>query len=146
MSKIMIAVDLSSYSTAVVAAGMELARNSKSPVILLTILDKTGEVVPLIEAGGAFSDDWTTRVNDVAGRLEAFKAEYPDVTVNVIAMMGNPKQEILEQAQEHGVTTLVVGTQGRTGLDHLLVGSTAEYLIRHAHIPVMVIPYKRMKH
>jgi nucleotide-binding universal stress UspA family protein len=40
----------------------------------------------------------------------------------------------------------VMGTHGRTGLDHLLIGSTAEFVIRHSPVPVLVVPYKRSKH
>tara|TARA_R110000868_G_scaffold358814_5_gene620584 strand:+ start:5352 stop:5537 length:186 start_codon:yes stop_codon:yes gene_type:complete len=37
---------------------------------------------------------------------------------------------------------IVCGTHGRTGLLHLLVGSVADYIIRHSKIPVMVVPSK----
>lgn len=145
MSKIMIAVDFSSYSSSVVAAGMELARSTKSSVVLLSILDKASELIPSIE-GGESSDEWTRRVQDIATRLEVFAAEYSDVAVSVSATIGSPKEDILEQAAAQEITTLVVGTHGRTGLDHLLVGSTAEFVIRHSPIPVLVVPYKQIKH
>jgi nucleotide-binding universal stress UspA family protein len=145
MSKIMIAVDFSSYSASVVAAGMELARSTKSSVVLLSILDKNGELIPSME-GGESSDEWTRRVQDLATRLEAFKADYSDVAVSVSAIVGSPKEDILEQAAEQEIQTLVVGTHGRTGLDHLLVGSTAEFVIRHSPIPVLVVPYKQSRH
>ncbi|HWY98467.1 MAG TPA: universal stress protein [Bacteroidia bacterium] len=35
---------------------------------------------------------------------------------------------------------IIMGTHGRTGLRHLVMGSVAEYVIRHATIPVLVIP------
>jgi len=34
----------------------------------------------------------------------------------------------------------VISTHGRTGLGHLLIGSVAEHVVRHAHCPVLVIP------
>jgi nucleotide-binding universal stress UspA family protein len=145
MSKIMIAVDFSSYSASVVAAGMELARSTKSSVVLLSILDKNGELIPSIE-GGESSDEWTRRVQDLASRLEVFRADYSDVAVSVSAIIGSPKEDILEQAAEQQIQTLVVGTHGRTGLDHLLVGSTAEFVIRHSPIPVLVVPYRQGRH
>ncbi|SEW18502.1 Nucleotide-binding universal stress protein, UspA family [Chitinophaga sp. YR573] len=145
MSKIMIAVDFSSYSASVIAAGMELARSTKSSVVLLSILDKAAELIPSIE-GGESSDEWTRRVQDIATRLNVFAANYSDVAVSVSAIIGNPKADILEQAAEQEIHTLVLGTHGRTGLDHLLVGSTAEFVIRHSTIPVLVVPYKQTKH
>ncbi|TWV99736.1 universal stress protein [Chitinophaga pinensis] len=146
MSKIMIAVDLSSYSAGVVAAGIELARSTKAPVVLLTILDKAGEVVPLIEAAGASSDELNTHLKQVVSSLEVYKDTYPDVDISVSAVLGAPNEDILEQVTEQGISTLVMGTHGRTGLDHLLIGSTAEFVIRHAQVPVLVVPYKRSKH
>jgi nucleotide-binding universal stress UspA family protein len=146
MSKIMIAVDFSSYSASVIAAGMELARSTRSSVVLLSILDKAGELIPSIEGGSASADEWESRVQDIATRLSIFAEEYADLSVSVSAVIGDPKADILEQAAEQDIQTLVVGTHGRTGLDHLLVGSTAEFVIRHSTIPVLVVPYRQVRH
>ncbi|WPV69395.1 universal stress protein [Chitinophaga sp. LS1] len=146
MSKIMIAVDLSSYSASVIAAGMELARSTKSPVTITSILDKNAEVIPVIETVSPSADELNGRLQDIIAHLETYREAYPDVTVSVTATLGNPKEDILEQAAEEGATTLVIGTHGRTGLDHLLIGSTAEFVIRHASIPVLVVPYRKEKH
>lgn len=146
MSKIMIAVDFSGYSASVIATGMELARNTKSSVVLLSILGKNTELVPSIQGGSASADEWDGRVQDVATRLSVFAEEYADVSVSVSAIIGDPKVDILEQAIEQNIQTLVIGTHGRTGLDHFLVGSTAEFVIRHTTIPVLVVPYRQTKH
>jgi len=146
MSKIMIAVDQSSYSAGVVAVGMELARSTKAPVVILTVLDKVGEIVPLIEGGGGTSEDWMARVNATAKSLEDYKTQYPDVDISIKAVLGTPNEDIVEQVTEQKATMLVMGTHGRTGLDHLLIGSTAEFVIRHAPVPVLVVPYKCIKH
>jgi nucleotide-binding universal stress UspA family protein len=146
MSKIMIAVDLSSYSASVIAAGMELARKTKSPVTIISIMDKHAEVVPVIEAVSPSADELNKRLQDIAAHLETYRAAYPDVTTSVSAILGNPKEDILDQAAEEGASMVVIGTHGRTGLDHLLIGSTAEFVIRHASIPVLVVPYRKEKH
>jgi nucleotide-binding universal stress UspA family protein len=57
---------------------------------------------------------------------------------------GFPEQEILSIAKEWEADLIVMGTHGRSGLGRILTGSIAEYIIRHAEIPVMVIP-PRMK-
>ncbi|QHS62329.1 universal stress protein [Chitinophaga agri] len=145
MSKIMIAVDLSSYSASVVAAGVELARSTKAPVVLLSILDKTTALLPLAEAGTS-PGELASHIQEVAASLEVYKTTYPDVDMTINAILGTPNQDILEQVEEQEITTLVMGTHGRTGLDHLLIGSTAEAVIRHSPVPVLVVPYKRSKH
>ena len=52
---------------------------------------------------------------------------------------GIPYEEILKKASEADVSLIVMGTQGRTGLDHLLFGSTAESVFRRATCPVMTV-------
>ncbi len=53
---------------------------------------------------------------------------------------GTPATEIIEYARSTKPDLLVLGTQGRSGLSHLLVGSTAERVVAHASCPVMTIP------
>lgn len=52
---------------------------------------------------------------------------------------GRPTKDILKTADIWEANLIVMGTHGRTGLLHLLVGSVAEYVIRHSKIPVMII-------
>ena len=52
---------------------------------------------------------------------------------------GIPYEEILKKAKEAEVSLIVMGTQGRTGLDHLLFGSTAESVFRRATCPVLTV-------
>lgn len=47
--------------------------------------------------------------------------------------------EIIKKADEIGADLIVLGTHGRTGLDHVLFGSTAEKVVRKSPIPVMTI-------
>lgn len=52
---------------------------------------------------------------------------------------GVPYEEILKKAREIDASLIVMGTQGRTGIDHLLFGSTAESVFRRALCPVMTV-------
>jgi nucleotide-binding universal stress UspA family protein len=49
---------------------------------------------------------------------------------------------VIAKAKTEKVDYIVVGTHGRTGLAHVVMGSTAEYIVRHASMPVMVVPMK----
>lgn len=53
---------------------------------------------------------------------------------------GTPHEEILEYARENDVGLVVLGTHGRGGLSHALLGSVAERVIRKADRPVLVVP------
>ena len=62
------------------------------------------------------------------------------VAVDARIVRGAPSPKIVETAAEQQVDLIVMGTHGRTGLQHLLIGSVAERVIRLAPCPVMVIP------
>ena len=52
---------------------------------------------------------------------------------------GIPYEEILRKVDEEKVSLIVLGTQGRSGIDHLLFGSTAERVVRKASCPVLTV-------
>jgi len=56
-----------------------------------------------------------------------------------VVLTGNPYQEISRFAEENKIDLIVIGTQGKTGLDRMLFGSTAEQVVRHAPCPVMTV-------
>ena len=62
--------------------------------------------------------------------------------IESIVTPGIPYDEILKKAEEESVDLIVLGTHGRTGLDHVLFGSTAEKVVRKSAIPVMTIRVK----
>lgn len=53
--------------------------------------------------------------------------------------VGIPSEQIIQAAQEDGTELIVVGTQGRTGLEHVLLGSTAERVVKGAPCPVLTV-------
>lgn len=67
---------------------------------------------------------------------DAAEAGY-QVTTEVV--IGSGFQEILKQAETVGADLIVMGTHGRTGIEKVLVGSTAERVVRNATIPVLTV-------
>jgi nucleotide-binding universal stress UspA family protein len=57
----------------------------------------------------------------------------------VATAVGEPAVEIVAYAAEQGVHLLVLGTHGRTGLEHALLGSIAERVVRRARCPVLTV-------
>lgn len=56
-----------------------------------------------------------------------------------IVECSDPGKRILEFAEEEGIELIVMGTHGRTGLKHLLMGSVAEKIVRDAPCPVVTV-------
>ena len=63
-------------------------------------------------------------------------------TWNVEVAVGHPADTIVRLAQERSADLIVMGTHGRTGLQHVLLGSVAEKVVRLAPCPVLTVRYK----
>lgn len=61
------------------------------------------------------------------------------VPVEVHVREGQPYNEIAAAAREFEVDLIIIPTHGRTGLKHVLLGSTAERVVRHAPCPVLTV-------
>ena len=53
--------------------------------------------------------------------------------------VGDPSQQIVATARQWGADLIVLGTHGRAGIEHMLLGSTAESVVRQADCPVLTI-------
>ena len=69
-------------------------------------------------------------------RLSAARA---GLHIDVVAVEGAPADAIVRHAREHGSGLIVLGTHGRRGLSHALLGSVAEEVVRTAPCPVLTI-------
>jgi len=63
--------------------------------------------------------------------------EFKDVETRVV--MGVPYEEILNFARDNGIDIIIMGTHGRSGLDRVIFGSTAEKVVRNAQCPVLTV-------
>ena len=79
---------------------------------------------------------------DAEQQMEQFlgRAKFGGVKFETEIRVGPPVDEICAFAVNAGVDAIVLGTHGRTGFNHVLVGSVAEQLVRHADRPVLVVP------
>jgi nucleotide-binding universal stress UspA family protein len=68
------------------------------------------------------------------------KTNWDGIQVEQSMGIGHAGQQICARAQDHGADVIVTSTHGTTGLKHILLGSTAEYVVRHASCPVLVVP------
>jgi hypothetical protein len=67
-------------------------------------------------------------------------AKFRGVKFETAVKIAPPASEICVFAEERNVDLIITATHGRTGLKHLLMGSVAEQVVRHARQPVLVVP------
>jgi len=65
------------------------------------------------------------------------------IKFEIVTKSGREDNEILKFAKEENIDIIVMGTHGRTGIEHVFFGSVAEKVIRHSPFPVFLIPCKR---
>lgn len=74
-------------------------------------------------------------------KLEAYARQHSGANMEVLVTEGKPANAILEAAGELGADLLVMGTHGRSRLDHLLIGSVAERVLRKATCNVLLVRF-----
>lgn len=145
METILIATDLSDTKEEVLKAGFDLARKMKAQVVLSVVINRNLDYFPP-DTGMIFSDQWEARKYMADQQLEAIREAHPDVPVTPLTTIGYPQQEIIEQALHNGAGMIVMGTHGRGGLYGALMGGTAQYVVRHSPVPVLVVPFNKRRH
>lgn len=78
---------------------------------------------------------------EIKEKLDALagKVENKNIKINTFIRRGDPYEKIIELADESSANLIVMGTHGRSGLAHVVIGSVAERVIRASNIPVMTI-------
>jgi nucleotide-binding universal stress UspA family protein len=131
--------DFSADADRALAVALDVARRHRARVTVLHVTS------PIALRSGfpptiAFAPPSAAALERVRRRLDrtvarARRGRAPAVATRVA--VGDPHDEILRALR--GVDLVVMGTQGLTGLPHLLVGSVAEKVMRHARVPVLTV-------
>ena len=138
--KILIATDGSEHSERGARAGVELAKLAGGTVTALYIAD-TSKMSHLPDDMLLFSirDLLIREGKDAVSYVEKLAKE-AGVPFEKAVKEGNPGEEILGYAKETGMSVIVMGSVGRTGLDKFLLGSVAEKVVRNSKVPVLTVP------
>lgn len=83
------------------------------------------------------SDD--ERVDNTRKNLRSELAKHGIEGAQTTVLVGSPGVEIVNYAREVNADLIVIPSHGRTGLKHLLLGSVAERVARHAPCPVLIL-------
>jgi nucleotide-binding universal stress UspA family protein len=136
MKNILVPVDGSAFSEKIARKGYELAKAVNGEIALLHVVDPELAMAP---EGYAGEDLISQFKKEAEGNLYILRNKLGDENILLITEVGHPAKVILQVAREWKADMIVIGTHGRTGLSHLLMGSVAEHVIRHTNIPILVI-------
>jgi nucleotide-binding universal stress UspA family protein len=97
-----------------------------------------GPSAALYRLGDEMEKAIVERLEALAEPLRGAHGDGP-MAVEVVAMPGIPSEVIVQQAEELGADLVAMGTHGRSGVAHLLLGSTAQRVVQHAPCPVLTV-------
>lgn len=139
--RVLIAVDSSEFSINAARSGLALAHQLEAQAALLFVVD-TSKAMGNPDANIMPAEALIVLKKEAEETLDQLAREYNGNELVKLMPEGHPREDILQTAENWDADLIVIGTHGRTGLMHLLLGSNAEYIVRHSKLPVMVVPSK----
>lgn len=148
--KILAPYDFSAQSEHALQFAADLARRYEAPISVVHICDPNWFSVP--ESFLLYKPSQLPQL--MAGlekKLEPVKHALLAANVMQVktqVLQGTPYAEIVRLAKTDGFDLIVMGTHGRAGVSHALLGSVAERVVRNAHCPVLTIrhPDQQIEH
>ncbi len=143
--KVLCPVDFSDPARAAMNAAVEIAKHLDAELVLFHAYQLPGYTLP---EGSVVASPMM--LQELADRAEVHLQDWKGLAaglgvrrVSAEKAIGEPAFEIVEAARVRGCDLIVVGTHGRTGLAHALLGSTAERVVRRAGCPVLTVRSSR---
>lgn len=138
---ILFPTDFSNGARAAMDHAISLAKDYQAKLILLYVIQDISiaewYIPSSISAGELVEDMQKSAWQEMDKWIAEVSKQVKDVEKMVVR--GVPFVEIIQTAKERNVDLIVIGTHGRTGIDHMLFGSTAEKVVRKAACPVLTV-------
>ena len=135
--RILIALDRSAIAAHATEVGVDLAKALGAQIALVHVVDTKLASPP---EGGLPPSVLLGELRQEGRRfLKAASLRIGDPPPREYLAEGNPRKEIIKTAEEWKADLIVMGTHGRSGISRVLLGSTAEGVVRQAQIPVLTV-------
>jgi nucleotide-binding universal stress UspA family protein len=146
LRRVLFPTDFSESSGEAMAYACELVNQFDAELHLLHVVHNLATVLPEPEVAVAVWGDYEREMRESAKRaLKGLRC--PGLREERIAQRsvcsGSPPNEIVQYAKDNNIDLIVIGTHGRTGFAHVLLGSVAERVVRHAPCPVLTVSHKQ---
>jgi nucleotide-binding universal stress UspA family protein len=145
LKRILVATDFSDLSAEAIATAVAFARPSGGTVDLVHVAVETAYILPPPIDVVAAPVDMAAIIEEIGGKVaaEQQRVRAQGVTCESNILVGRADAEIVAHAAQTNADLIVLGTHGRGGLAHALLGSIAEKVVQHAKCPVLTIPRPR---
>lgn len=144
VKKILFPTDFSDAANYALSYAVEMTKllDAKLEIVHI-VFDDSNIVAFYIPQMGMPMNEFIDNVEDNSKELfEKYLKENKElegITYTHKILKGTPSAEIVKYAEEEGFDLIVLGTHGRTGLEHVLFGSNAELVVRKAPCPVLTV-------
>jgi nucleotide-binding universal stress UspA family protein len=141
LNNILIPVDFSDHSKIALSHASEIAQSYKAQLQILHIIEETMHPAFSLSGKSSIFDLIPGIEDDCRKRTEKMVNETvpPQVKYDVHIKGGSAASDIIRFAKENSTDLIVIATHGLTGLEHMLLGSVTEKVVRMAHCPVFTV-------
>ena len=140
--KILFPVDLSDVSPKIAPWVIMVAEKFEAQICLFFVVRELGQYASFSVVPGVIEEFEAKIIKGAETKMEEFAKtnlkEYPHFETKVVS--GDPAQEILDFISAEEIDLVIMGTHGRTGIEHVFFGSVAEKVLRHSPFRIFVIP------
>lgn len=140
IKQIMVPLDLSHRANKALKYAIRVAQQFEAEILLVHVVTEMGyEGLVIPSTLQHLQNDLLKQVHEELEKMVKLEDQF---RIKIKVLFGEPAHEISKIAGEEETDLILVSTEGRTGLSHVLVGSTAEKIVRHAPCPVLVVREK----
>jgi nucleotide-binding universal stress UspA family protein len=138
--KILVPIDFTDVTTRPLTLALDLARAGSGTVMLLAVVDDSFPNPDILSFQLPWADYHRHLRDEAQRRLEQLRREVSSAgPVEICVVRGHPARSIVHFAVEEGCDLIVMATHGTRGLQHALLGSVTDKVIRQVHCPVLVV-------
>ena len=138
LNRILFATDFSEASLAALPLVSTLARRYSSRVFVVNVWTPVQYALVSPEVAGALQHKDEREIQSKVRQIVNAK-ELAGLSTTAMVKSGSPSQELSHLVREKNIDLAILGTHGRTGFRHLLMGSVAEELFRNLPCPVLTV-------
>jgi nucleotide-binding universal stress UspA family protein len=136
---ILVPIDFSQYSRNALEYAFEIAKKAGASITVIHVIERV--IYPAFYPEGYYPilDFEPTLHKQVLENIDTFFKQIPGLTAEKVVSAGRPSDEIKNYAENNNMDLIIMATRGLSGLQHLIVGSTAERVVRSSSIPVLTV-------